>query len=143
MAAWSTRSGGGTRDGLTVYQLQQLISTGQVAATDEVCEAGGTWARVADVPSLARHLPEAAAEAAPKPGSTVIVAGVALEVGPDGRPLPPPPEVIARMLATQSDAPVRARFQWFGRAILVVTFVCLSILIVMLVRMLMAGPSAE
>lgn len=99
MATWSVRTAAGTREGLTVYQLQQLVRLGEVGAADEVLTEG-SWRRVDAVPQLSAHLPSAPApsDASTSP-KTLRIGNVELELGPDGKPLPPPPEVIAQLLS--------------------------------------------
>jgi hypothetical protein len=97
MALWSVKLADETRAGLTIYQLQELIRSGQVTADSEV-SAGALWLRVSQVPALVRALPEKPAGVAP----TVVVHGIVLELGPDGTPLPPSPAVVAQLLAGAS-----------------------------------------
>lgn len=103
MALWRIRTDDGTREGLTVYQLQELVRAGHASANDEVAsDDDEAWRRVADVPVLARLLP-ALDDATDTPPRTVVVAGLTLEIGPDGRPLPPRPDQIAQALAGTRD----------------------------------------
>lgn len=99
MATWSARTGAGLREGLTVYQLQELVRTGQVGASDEVLTEGA-WRRVDEVPPLRALLPSAPPVGGdlPEP-KTIRVGALTLEVGPDGKPRPPPPDVVAQLLA--------------------------------------------
>jgi hypothetical protein len=45
MATWTVRTAAGTREGLTIYQLQALLVRGEVGPDDEV-SSGGSFLRV-------------------------------------------------------------------------------------------------
>ena len=98
MAKWNVRSAGLNREGLTVYQVQELIRAGQVGAADEASD-GGEWKPIGQTPVLARLLPESAS-APPKPGDVVTIHGIALRVGDDGKPRPPSTKEIIRSFVT-------------------------------------------
>lgn len=99
MAGWTIRTASGDEGPLTVYQVQQRLHAGRLAAADFVREGDGEFKRVSEFPAFARVL-EARAEAAPPSASSdeIVVNGVRLKVGPDGKPLPPSPAEIAAML---------------------------------------------
>lgn len=96
MASWSWRSNEAQQEGLTLYQLQELVRTGRVAGDHQVRVDDGPWRPVSEEPKLARLVPGTA----PEPSRTRVVNGVELEVDEEGRLLPPSPEQIARMLAS-------------------------------------------
>ena len=133
MALWSVKLGEETRSGLTVYQLQELIRTGQVTAENEVFD-GAEWKRVVDVPALARSLPETLASSLGG-ARKVVIHGLELEIGEDGKPKPLPPEVIAQMLASQSTRrtdPERAKK--VNRTLIVVVSVVIIVMMAMILR---------
>jgi hypothetical protein len=138
MATWTVKTAAGTRAGLTIYQLQQLVRTGQVLAGDEAA-TDGVFRTVAEIEPLRRHLPEAAPPV-PAGTKTIDIHGIRLELGPDGKPLPPPPEVVATLLARLSDRPRHARMHTVGKALFVVALVFGAIAVLMLVRLMTLAP---
>lgn len=98
--AWSIRHEGVVQEGLTVYQVQEMIRSGQLGAKDEVTQ-DSTWIALGEHPTLARFLPEAAGQP-PKPGDVIQLHGLDLRVGPDGKPLPPDPEAVAKLLRNEA-----------------------------------------
>ena len=139
MPGWAWRGTGGAQEGLTVYQLQELVRSGRAHPGDEVRQDGGPWTRVADEPRLARLLPEPE-ESPSDERHTLVVNGVVLELGPDGKPLPPSPEQIARMLSQSSDREERtARVAKARQAAFVVAAVLFAGAAFLLFRILTAG----
>lgn len=142
MATFTLRTAAGsTRDGLTVYQLQQLIRSGEAGGDDEV-SSDGAFRKIRDVAVLARHLPGGGATASEgDEGATFIeVGGLRLEVGPDGRPLPPPPEVVASLLAAGDDRTDPARARRVRQVVLGVALVLFAVELFLLVRELLQAP---
>ena len=109
MAGWTVRTDGGDAGPFTIYQLQERLRSGRLGADDLVRADAGEFRRVADVPQLARWLgdgPPAGSIAGAGSGSRdrrtdeagVLVHGVVLRKGPDGKPLPPSPAELAQLL---------------------------------------------
>lgn len=134
MAGWTLKNADEQRDGLTIYQLQELVRSGRIGPDAEVSD-GGPLQRVRDVPRLAALLPaEEGSGPAPR---TILVGGLELELGPDGKPLPPSPDVVAKLLAGESDVERgRARAERTRKVVLVVCAVMISAALLMLVRVL-------
>ncbi len=108
MAAWNVKLATGLKTGLTVYQLQELIRGGKIGANDEAIEGDERqWRRVSEIPVLARFLPEDPSVPRGELPKTVQVHGLTLEVGPDGKPKPPPPELVAKLLAAELGGPAQ------------------------------------
>jgi len=103
MAVFTIRTGTGDEGPLTIYQVQQRLHAGLLGADDLVREDAGEFRKVADFPAFSRLLekrspsPEAATIGGDD-ASTVTIAGVTLQRGPDGKPLPPSPEELAALL---------------------------------------------
>jgi hypothetical protein len=134
---WSVRSSTGERVGLTIYQVQELLRSGALTATDEASD-GGEWKQVGEFPQLAKMLPPDPA-AQPEAGNFIHVAGMQLRIGEDGKPLPPTPEEIALMLAVESSdigASVRKARRWITFGAMVITGILMVIAFQMLLKFL-------
>ena len=143
MALWSVRIGEETRAGLTVYQLQELIRSGQVPADAEASE-GQEWKRIFEIPALARSLPESTERPDGATPKTIKIHGLELEIGEDGKPKPPSPELIAQMLASQSPSRMDTdRAKRWNRGLLVVASVAVIVMMVLLLRLMLFGPHPE
>jgi hypothetical protein len=137
MALWSVRIGEETRSGLTVYQLQELIRSGQVPADAEASD-GEAWRRIFEIPVFARSLPESTEQEASGSPKTIKLHGFELEVGEDGKPRPPPPELIAQMLASQSSQKTdSAGAKKASRVILALASIMVIVLMVLLLRLML------
>jgi hypothetical protein len=103
MAVWRVRLSTGVREGLTQYQVQELIRSGQLRAEDQV-EDQGAWRPLAEVPALARFLPASSSqEKAASPG-TMVIHGLVLRTDKDGKPIPPSQEEMLQLLAAEAAA---------------------------------------
>ena len=135
MATWSIRQAGGEQNGLTIYQLQELIRSGRVTAEDQVTQ-DGQWRAIGDLPSLARLLPvDEAPEQRAAPGDSIVVHGVKLQVGADGKPLPPPPDVVAKLLAAEVgprrfDKAAAQRLTFIAASVMIGALALLALIIV-------------
>jgi hypothetical protein len=99
MATWNVRTIDGVRDNLTIYQVQEMLRTGQLQADTEVAQ-GDDWVPLAEVPALARFMP--AANTAPTTDDVLAAHGLVLQRDANGKPILPPPDVIARILETDA-----------------------------------------
>lgn len=134
---WSVRSAAGERVGLTIYQVQEWLRSGALSATDEASD-GGDWKPVGEFPQLAKMLPTDPA-AQPEAVAFVHVAGMQLRIGEDGKPLPPTPDEIALLLATQStdvEASVRKARRWITFAAVAITGILMVIAFRMFLKFL-------
>ncbi len=103
MAVWRVRLSTGVREGLTLYQVQELIRSGQMTRDDQV-EDQGTWRPLTEVPALARFLPAPATQDDAAPSGTVLVHGLRLRIDKDGKPIPPTQEEMLQLLAAEASA---------------------------------------
>jgi hypothetical protein len=99
MATWSVRTKDGVRENVTIYQVQQLLRTGELGADTEVTQGEG-WVRLAEVPALARFVP--AASLAPTTDEVLSAHGLVLQRDVNGKAILPPADVIARLLETDA-----------------------------------------
>lgn len=133
MTTWDWRGATGQREALTVYQLQQLVRSGEVGLDDEVRFANGPWRRVAEEPRLARLAPTSQA-----------INGVALERDQEGRLLPPSSDQIALMLAQGAESEDFARSMAKARRVLIAVacllFAGAAVLVIQIMRGLSASP---
>lgn len=136
MAVWRVRLSSGVREGLTLYQVQELIRSGQMCSQDEV-EENGAWRPLTEVPALARFLPAPGPEDASTSSGTLLVHGLVLRTDKDGKPIPPTQEEMLQLLAAEAAATrldrTKSRRIIFLAAVLVVATL-LGLVLVTLVR---------
>lgn len=145
MAGWTIRTAAGDEGPFTIYQVQQRLHAGRLAADDLAREGDGAFKRVAEYPAFARVLEQRteAARAVVAPSDEVVVNGVRLKVGPDGKPVPPTAAEIAAMLRSGERPVDAARLRRRATLTVFVVAVLLGILALRVLRRPRLVPAVD